>query len=167
MYKPPNSHWESGDNIKISLGQSHILECYDEYDSAAAKLIYPLDTSNSCYKIQILNTIVKKYFMSMGLTRKEHSVNNVPLFADGTICYSSYGSLFIDGNGQKMGQKWKNGDIIECGIRFPNDGTASAKVYFSINGQLVFESAMTMPQDGFFPTIRIFKGEKVKYWCNQ
>lgn len=164
--KPPNSHWGILD-MKISLGQSHVLECDDKNNSAAAKLVHPLEPSNSSFKIQILNTSGK---IGIGLTRKGLPTYNAPLFIEGSVGCFSNGSVSLDGKWQKTLKEWRNGDIIECGIKFPNnfmnDGTKSVDVYFSVNEGKVFKKDMEMPQGGFFPSIYISKGEKVKYWCN-
>lgn len=166
--KPPYSYWEINGDMKISLGQSHILECADTY--VAAKFVYPLDASNSCIKIQILNISGGEYPIGLGLTRKEHSIDNGPLYLEGSICYLSNGSVRVDGKLQKFVQEWEIGAIVECGIKFPNDflndGTTSVEVYFSVNEHPVFKNVMKMPQKGYFPTIGIFKGDKVNYWRN-
>lgn len=168
LNKQSNSHWQAEDNVTVCLGQSYTLECSDKYNYARAKLFYPLKKSNSSFRIEILSLNVGEYPMVMGLTHKGRP-NNSPVFIVGTVGYCSNGAVLLDGRLKKTVQRWKNGDIVTCGIKLPSfvkDGIDSVEVFFSINEQIVLEEVMKKPQNGFFPSISIFKGDKVKHLCN-
>lgn len=64
----------------------------------------------------------------------------------------------------------KNGDVIECGIEFPNnfsnDGNQSVQVYLIENQKLISNAAYVIPKGGFYPTI-ILKDQSVVRYCQK
>lgn len=152
-------NWQVCDNIKISIDQPNILEFDGDSNNAYAQSSSSLEPRNSNFKIHILNG-GKYNSIAIGLTRKGFTTYVAPGYNDGFIGYSSIGELWIDKRTEKIGQKWKSGDNVECGIKFPsnfiNDGTKCVEVYFSVNEQSLITKSVKMPRDGFFPTILMF-----------
>lgn len=154
--------WKVCSKIKISFDQPNILEVLGDSSSGLAQSLYSLDSAKPCFKVQIL------YGVSMiGLTRKERTTTIG--FRHMSLGYSS-GRVWVDADDESIGPNWKNGDIIECRIKFPNnfinDGSMYVEVYFSLNNKLVTRKLYQMPRDGLFPTCYMTRYAKLKYFNN-
>lgn len=145
--------------MKISINQPNILEFGGDSDNAYAQSSSSLEPANSYFKAHILN--VGKYnSIAIGLTRKGFTTYVAPGYNEGFVSYTSTGELWIDKRTEKIGQKWKNGDIVECGIKFPsnslNESAKPVELYFSVNEQLLTTKNVKIPHDGFFPIVLMF-----------
>lgn len=142
-------------NLKTYFHQE-ILEFGGNSGTAFAQLFHSLEQSYPHFKIKLLNEGAHNS-IAIGLTRKGHPTYEAPGNYDHSIGYRCSGEVFVNKKCQKVGQEWKCGDVIECGIIFPSNftycGNNRIEFYFSINEQLVMKNVFEMPQDGFFPTI--------------
>lgn len=155
--------WRKNHNLKS--GQLNILEIHDKSRIAFAQSFYSLEPVKS-FKIQILNWGIKSWIV-IGLARKEHPGYDPPGWSEGSIGYCSNGTFQFDCQSEKAGFKWEDGDVIECGITFPqnfnNDVNYFVVVYFNRNSQLIVEKRLQMPFDGLFSTICMWD-TTVKYF---
>lgn len=147
--------WQQCHNINISMEQPNILKVVNKESTGFAQLFHALQPPNS-FKVRISNWGIHNWIV-IGLTSKQHSNNDRPGWSDGSIGYSSYGTFEVDKRSEKVGDRWKDGDIIECGMQFPqhfvNSESYNVIVYLRRNGQLVTETLLRMPPDGLYPTI--------------
>lgn len=155
-------NWQVCSKIKISFDHPNVLEVLGDSSSGLAQSAYPLDSTTPCFKVQIL------YGVSViGLTRKERTATTG--FRHMSLGYSS-GRIWVDADDEVAGVNWKNGDIIECGIKFPNnfvnDGTMYVEVYFCLNRKLVACKLYKMPTDGLYPTCYMTRYAKLKFSYN-
>lgn len=162
--------WQVCDNmnISISINQPNILEFGNDNSKSSFAQSFLYLESRKSFKIQILNA---RGIIGIGLTRKGHPIDEIPGFHEG-FGYSSIGLLDVRRKSEKVGTKWKVGDIIECGIEFPwmnideSDITGNiAEICVLRNGQLITKTQVEMPDDGFFPTVYMDSaGAKVLYF---
>lgn len=128
-----------------------------------------LETTKSSFKVHLSGTKHWRHLIWIGLTRRGHRSDRDP--ERGSIVYCGGGLVIADTENIPMGPEWKDGDVIECGIKFPknfiNDGNHNAPVYFHRNDELVFVKPFQIPRDGLFPTICFAgKNARVKYINN-
>lgn len=118
------------------------------------------------FKVHLSGTKNWRHLIWIGLTRRGHRTDREP--ERGSIVYCGGGLVIADAENVPIGPEWKDGDIIECGIKFSTnfiqDGDHSASVYFHRNDELIIIKPFKIPRDGFFPTI-CFAGRnaRVKY----
>lgn len=167
--------WQQLCNLKINTDD--ILEVETESFYAFAQSACAMDptTTESSFKIQLLTFDYFKY-MAIGFTCKGHQTDKIPGLDDESIGCDSSGDLIMDKKSKKVGEQWKAGDVIECGIKFPcnlsNNGErddvddVQVKIYFCRNGQLIADTKMLMPKNGYFPTIYMFEGVMGGWWNN-
>lgn len=166
---PPEGVWKtirkmkcSDDNIMEPLGGM--------FTWSFAQLSSPLTQQNSFFEIRVLEISEDQYVM-LGLTPNGHQIDELPGLNVGTICFCSKGEIYANGTSKVDFPKWKNDDIIECGIMYPynfsKENFPNVEVYFSFNRKIISKTVMKIKNDGLFPTIRmgtfINSVPKVKY----
>lgn len=144
--------------MKIDFDKTNILE-YDGVadDEAFAQLPYCLAPKNPFFEIKVLD-IGDDEYISIGLSCRKFLTNGMANWEESFISYRSYGKVFFDGKCVAHGQKWVKGDVVKCGIEFPdkflNDGTANVEVHFWKNYEPISNKClMKMPIDWLFPTV--------------
>lgn len=163
--------WHVFHNMKESADtedNSNILECDNKSPYAFAQSFSCLDTTNSFFRIKIVNLDCVKY-IAIGVTSKGHPIDKLPGLHMGSLGYDSLGDFIVGNKSKNLDLQWKVGDIIECGIKFPsnctNDSrTDGAMLYFSRNKKIVAEESIKMPSDGYFPTIYMYEGIVGSMW---
>lgn len=149
-----STKWQICENMKTLVDQPLVLEHGGDREGAFAQTFHSLDPATPVVKIQVLYV---GNLITIGLTPKGHSSDTIPGFTHNSIGFCSDGYVFANNKSQNVGQVWKNGDIIECRIKFPDsfitDGETKVEVNFTHNGQLAVSKDIEMPIDGFFPTV--------------
>lgn len=152
--------WRVCENINTFIDRPQILEHGGSYYSALAQTLCSLEPTSSRFKIKVLKKF-NHIVMVLTPIGELYANDPYPGFSDKSTGYES-GQIHVNNAYQKVGDEWKNGDIIECGIKFPenfvNDGETEVEVYFSINGRLTVKKVMIMPLHGFFPTVYMENG---------
>lgn len=149
--------WQLSDNVKMD--EKYVLTVDEPSIFGFVQLAYALVPTKPSFKIYLLDSDNwSSQLIWIGLTPNGHPITLTAKV--GSIIYRAIGSVDVVGENINTTPKWKVGDIIECGIKFPtnfiNDGEHSASVYFSNNERIIFEKPFTIPKDGLFPTIRLF-----------
>lgn len=159
---PPKCVWRTGHNMKISPDEPNIVELVAKsYTWGFAQLSHSLDADNSSFKFQILSKADndKNEYIMIGVQRSDHFTCELPGYPAGSISYHDKGQLVVEGKVDFGLQKLRTGDVIECGIIYPDNFSHAnlpmVQIYFSINRRIVSKKSMKMPSDGFFPTIRM------------
>lgn len=152
---PPKCRWQVFDNLEMLSKQRNILAHAGNAIPAFAQLFHSLKPGNSFFKIQIVNLAGQYNSIVVGLTRKGHPIQVQPGQNEGSIAYRSNGRVDVDEHSEVVKETCTNGDVIECGIKFPigNGACDAVEVYFLRNGQLITRKWVEMPQEGLFPTI--------------
>lgn len=165
------SKWQELYNTKIHSDRTdHILEVEDKSSHGFAQSFCALEPDSPRFKIKLLNFDHFKY-IAVGLSCKGHRSDKLPGLYEQSVGYDSSGDLIVDKKSKKVGAQWKVGDVIECGIKFPNNFTSNesnvrVKIYFTRNEQLVAETKLLMPGNGYFPTVYMFEGVTGGWWHN-
>lgn len=147
-------------NMKVNFDKTNILEYDGGPDNEAfAQLPYCLEPKNPYFEIKVLD-IGEHEYISLGLSCRKFLGNGKANWGEPFISYRSYGKVFLDGKCLTNGLKWEKGDIVKCGIEFPdkflNDGKTDVQVSFWKNNETVSENcSMKMPIDWLFPTVSI------------
>lgn len=163
------SKWQELCNIKIHDDQTdHILEVKNKSSYAFAQSVCALEPANPRFKIELLNFDHYKY-IAVGFSCKGHDIDKIPGLHGQSVGFDSSGDLMVDKKSKKVGEQWKVGDVIECGIKFPTNYTSNGsnvrvKIYFTRNEQLVAETKLLMPENGYFPTVYMFEGVTGGWW---
>lgn len=166
------SLWQICYNIDISINEPNFLKYKDNNNSehpAFAQSIRSLEPDNPNFKMQIRYE-GDKTTVTIGLTPKGFPIHLIPGLIDESIGYHGIDGYLYNGNpiGEKFGPEFRNGDIIECGVKFPSDFvngvSATVVVYFSINDEFVGERNVTMPDGGLFPTLRMRYNSTIEYF---
>lgn len=159
-----DAKWQVFHNMKESADQddqSNILECDTKSCYAFAQSFSFLETTKPYFRIEIVNLDCVKY-VAIGLTSKDHPIDKIPGLHTGSLGYDNTGDLIVHNKCKNVDLRWKVGDIIECGIKFPsnftNDGSTGVTLYFSRNKKLIAEENVKMPIDGFLPTVYMYEG---------
>lgn len=169
MFTTP-SRWQVLCNLKLLNDQNdQVLEVDDQSFHAFAQSNCALEPTNPHFKIKLLNFDYFKY-MAIGLSSKGHLTDVVPGLYEQSVGFDSTGDLIVNKISKKVGKEWKVGDVLECGIRYPNNfldsQRASVKLYLKINEQLVTETKVLMPTNGYFTTIYMYEGVLGCWWEN-
>lgn len=156
---PPKCFWNVLHNMQILPAQPNVLEPVRKLCTwSFAQLAEPLKHGNSFFKIQILSKAENEYII-IALTRKGHEIVDLPGYDMGTLGYYDKGQLVVNGKVETDLIKFHAGDIIECGINFPDNLFTEhfpfVEVYVIVNSQIVSKKMMKMPENGFFPSIRM------------
>ncbi|XP_037027733.1 E3 ubiquitin-protein ligase NRDP1-like isoform X2 [Bradysia coprophila] len=154
----PKLTWRRIYNMNMSSDEPNILEPLNTNSFCWAFVQFTrLETSTTSCRIQVMNIGDDEYVV-IGLAHHKH-FDELPGHRVGSIGYYSRGEIVVNGKAEVGLEKWKNGDIIECGVLFQNnslnDDFVTGEVYFSINRKTVTKKKMKIPHDGFFPTIRM------------
>lgn len=154
-----NNKWKNCLNMNISSHPPIILEQDNFYGNSFAQFSKHLDPANLSFKMRILN-IGANNFIGIGLAHIEHPFHMPPGVLKGSIGYYSNGTVAIDEQ-YSDGKEWKNGDVIECGIKFDHFhfgfNFMQVEVYVSLNQQLIVKKVLQMPPDGLYPTVSMRK----------
>lgn len=154
---PPKLTWKRIYNMNMSSDEPNILEPLNTNRFCWAFAQFTKLEASTVFRIQVMNVTDDQYVV-MGLAHSNH-FDELPGHRIGSIGYYSRGELVVNGKAQVGFQKWKNGDIIECGVLFPTDALTAeiviGEVYFSVNQTIVSKKKMKLPTDGLFPTIRM------------
>lgn len=154
--------WRS-ESIKFSSEKFDVLETVNKELTAFAQLFYSLE-SNDFFGIQILEWNTGSWIV-IGLRIKQSY--NPP--GEGSIAFSSYGTIHVNGTSEKVGKSWQNNDSIHCGIKFSldtNNVSGNFTVMFLRNGKRVIEKCIQVPSVGLYPSICMWNA-KIKYFNNQ
>lgn len=158
-YRKPIS-WTICDRMQITGVRAHILTYDGNGTRAIAQTSFSLQPSDGTFKIKVLR-IHTGNFIGIGLTPTGNLHGIIP-GCRRTIGYYSEGYVFVDRKKPPVGPKWKIGDIVECGVAFPNnDGHTNAEVYFSLNGELTFKKEIQLPIDGVYPTVYMWNDKRI------
>lgn len=143
------------ENMTTYVDQPQILEHKGNGLEAFAQFNSSFEPSSPSFKLKVSCTLSDD--LVIGLTRRGYSTQTSPGYKDRSVGFCSFGHAFVNGKRRNLGQPWGNGDIVECGIKFPNDfendGNTDVEIYFTINDELQFSEMMKIPYDGFFPTV--------------
>lgn len=113
--------------------------------------------------------------VGVGLADRSHEPSKFPGWKKKSCGYhSDDGILYKKGHHNKVMPTCAVGDVMGCGIRFPDrdivniprgNGDASkgetVTVYFTKNSLEVGDVSMTIPEGGLFPTIGLSEGDRV------
>lgn len=166
--------WKVCHNVRISDSEPNILEYGGldwTKDIGLVQCSRPLTPHNANFKIQILDGGLSNNVI-IGLTGKDILLNKQPGWYKATIGYHCDDGMLFMGNkiGERVGSLLRNGDIVECGFKYPDNFLFDKKhrtacVYFSVNGQEVVErSTVIFSEDEAYPTIAMkSEGCKVLY----
>lgn len=144
--------------MNVNFNKTNILEYDDAADGEAfAQLPYCLVPKNPFFEIKVLD-IGEHEYISIGLSCRKFLMNGRADWEQSFISYRSYGKVFLDGKCIAHGPNWVKGDIVRCGIEFPdkflNDGTRNVEVQFWKNYEPISNKClMKMPIDWLFPTV--------------
>lgn len=160
--------WQELCNLKdYNEGNDNILEVDGKPFHSFAQLFCALEPANPFFKIKLLNFDYFKY-MAIGFTCKGHPIDTIPGLYEQSVGCDSSGDLMVGRKSKKIGTQWKVGDVIECGIKFPknfrNNENVGVTLYFTRNDRLVAETKVSMPRNGYFPTVYIFEGAMGSWW---
>ncbi|KAJ6640026.1 E3 ubiquitin-protein ligase NRDP1 [Pseudolycoriella hygida] len=158
---PPKLQWKISHNMKISADKPNVIEPTDPVQGFSwgfAQLSTSLGASHPFFRIQVVSVATDEYIV-IGLTRLGHEYDELPGGKVGTIGYYNRGDLVVNGKVETGLRKWKNNDIIECGLLFPansaNGFSTNVEIYFVVNNQIVIKKTMKLPLEGLFPSIRM------------
>lgn len=154
---PQKLTWKRIYNMNLSSDEPSILEPLNTNRFSWAFVQFTKLEASMSFRIQVMNITDKEYVV-IGLAHS-NNFDELPGHRVGSIGYYSRGEVVVNGKAKVGLQKWKNGDVIECGILIPNNSLMAefkvGEVYFSINHAIVAKKKMKVPTDGFFPTIRM------------
>lgn len=170
--------WQHRYNIKIDELNILRVDNYEHSPIGFVQSDYCLKPTKPSFKISSHSSGLGELYdiLWIGLT-PAIQCNTYPFYAatipSESFVYGNHGQIIADGDRLPVKSKWKwnDNDIIECGIKFPenfvNDGNQSAAVYFCRNEDLIFEKVLAISCDKFFPTIS-FVGQytRVRYINN-
>lgn len=126
--------------------------------------VSPADPS---FKVKIMEFYELKY-VAIGLSSIGHRADRIPGLYGESIAMDSSGDLICGRVAAGMSSKWYAGDIIECGVKFPDNYADNKpchlKIYFMKNGKLVAERKVPRPKNGLFPSIYSFEGAEGSWW---
>lgn len=164
------SKWQELCNLKLSSDEDgQVLEVEGQSLHAFAQSTSVLGPTNPHFKIKLMNFDHFKY-MAVGFSSKGHLTDQVPGLYEQSMGYDSTGDLIANNISKKVGMEWKVGDVIECGIKYPDNFVdnrrVNVKLYFKRNEQFVAETKVLMPTGGYFPTIYMFEGVLGSWWEN-
>lgn len=175
-------HWPINVNMQISARQTNVFEISGNSSRALAQLANRLTSERSFFQILILD-ISAFDVIEIALAGSKYITDFGTILDNRTIGYNSDGKVLTergttpqDANNQ-MSNYWEKGDIIKCGIQFPNsnDMFKSTEVSFYKNQKFVAKKDV-WPSTvvDLFPTIDIFtsrnstvaQGPRVLYLSN-
>lgn len=168
MFINTTPKWHALCNLKeYNEGKDRVLEVDGKSLHAFAQSFCALEPENPSFKIKLLHFDYYKY-MAIGFSCKGHPIDKIPGLCEQSIGYDSSGDLIVDQKSKKVGSQWNVGDVIECGVKFPknftNNESACAKLYFNRNDQLVSETKVSIPKNGYFPTVYVYEGAMGSWW---
>lgn len=154
--------WKVYDNVKTK--KTNILKVSNPSTFGFVKSEYPLEPARPFFKVHVLGIENKNYrYTFIGLYPKIQT-DRTPA----AVVYTDAGTIGINDDIVDNGPKWKVGDIIECGIKFPNNfidyENHSVTLYLSRNEELIYElPSVRIAKDGLlFPSIRL-EGEDCSF----
>nr|XP_011444076.2 SPRY domain-containing protein 3 [Crassostrea gigas] len=97
------------------------------HDVGLAQARYALDTSNHYFEIEIVDP-GENCYIAIGIARRNYPKNRHPGWNKGSVAYhADDGKIFVgSGVGEQFGPRCHKGDIMGCGILFPNDYDSEA-----------------------------------------
>ncbi|XP_037050084.1 uncharacterized protein LOC119084270 [Bradysia coprophila] len=157
---PPQ--WKLIYNMKVEV---HVMEVKDECFNGLAQALSPTCPADPSFKVKLVDFDPLKY-VAVGLGCVDHQREKIPGLFGKSIGFDSAGDVIYGGISTRLSPKWYDGDVIECGIRYPDNArnSTSVKVYFCRNGQLITEKKIPLPAGGYFPTMYSFEGIAGSWW---
>ena len=97
----------------------------------------PLSRENSYFEVQVLDK-GKECAIAVGVAHRQYPLDQMPGWRNGSIAYHmDDGKLYFRrGQGNRVGEKCGEGDVVGCGIELSEDGESIISVYWTRNGQL-------------------------------
>lgn len=146
--------WQQTQNMYIKEPNLLKMDDNPNFNFGFAQSDQALEPTKSYFKIH-LSTSMDSVKVWIGLTRKGYPPKTVS--EKQSIKYQGH-YVKDDIDNHLVFLKCKSGDVIQCGIDFPedfvNDGSHhSASVYVSVNQKFIFRKPFVIPTDGFFPTV--------------
>ncbi|XP_062517586.1 uncharacterized protein LOC134192844 [Corticium candelabrum] len=114
--------------------------------------------------------------IGVGFARNNYRLNRQPGWDCGSVAYHCDDGMVYSGSGgrDRLQQPSKSGDVIGCGInRISGSDPNCAVAFFTRNGILIGQKAVSIPEGGFYPMVGMHsRGEIVRVnfsatWCNE
>lgn len=160
----PHSKWQVLHNFET---KNEMIQVRRNVTTAFAQSASPISPSDPSFKVKLVDFCDLKY-LAFGLSCTGHEIEKIPGLCTDSVAFDSAGDFLFNRLSTNVGRKWCSNDVIECGIRFPDNYTSSergqTKIYLSINGTLVIERKVPMPTREYFPTIYAFEGISGSWW---
>lgn len=144
--------WQFTQNMHIKEPNLLKMDDNPNFNFGFAQSDHALEPTRSCFKIH-LSTLMDCVKVWIGVTRKGYPPKTVS--EKQSIRYQGH-YVKDDPDNHLVFLKCKSGDVIQCGIEFPEDfinGNHSAPIYLSVNQKFIFRKTFVIPNDGFFPTV--------------
>lgn len=159
-------NWQQTQNMCINKPNILKMDDNPNFNFGFAQSDHALEPAMSSFKVQLSTCTESSVKIWIGLTRNgflPRTVSEMP-----SIRYQGH-YVKDDTDNHLIFLKCKNGDVIECGIEFPKDfidnGSCSASVYLCVNQKSIFRKNVSIPKNGFFPTIFLRDNfVRVKYY---
>lgn len=157
--------WQQRQNMSIQEPNILRMDTNPNFNFGFVQSDHALGPSKSSFKIH-LSTVTDSIKVWIGLTRKGYPAKTV--IEKQSVRFQGH-YVKDDLENLLVFLKCKNGNVIECGIEYPNhfidDGNHTAALYLTVNCNSTFRKLFLVPKDGFYPTIFLRDSfVKVRYY---